>query len=151
MFAVLRGHRAVDRIAESDMSDEQLIELAAKARDFAYAPYSRFAVGAALLASDGRVFTGCNVENSTYSLSVCAERVAALKAVSEGALEIARMAVVADTEPVTPPCGSCRQMMWEFGKPDTEVLLANLKGAVRKSTLAELYPLSFDSSFLSLL
>jgi len=135
----------------SVISDGQLIDLATRARELAHAPYSRFSVGAALVTSDGRVFTGCNVENSTYSLSVCAERVAALKAVSEGALQIARIAVVADTENPTPPCGSCRQMMWEFGKPETEVLLANLKGRVQKSTLAELYPLSFDSSFLSLL
>jgi cytidine deaminase len=133
------------------MSDEQLIDLAARARELAHAPYSKFSVGAALISSDGRVFTGCNVENSTYSLSVCAERVAALKAVSEGALRIARIAVVADTDRPTPPCGSCRQMMWEFGKPETEVLLANLKGDVQKSTLAELYPLSFDSTFLSFL
>jgi cytidine deaminase len=133
---------------DSDLSDEQLIGLAITARNMAHAPYSKFSVGAALIASDGRVFTGCNVENSTYSLTVCAERVAALKAVSEGALQIARIAVVADTERPTPPCGSCRQMMWEFGKPETEVLMANLKGAVRKSTLAELYPLSFDSTFL---
>src|SRR5262249_44386139 len=131
------------------MSDEQLIDLAVRARELAHAPYSKFSVGAALISSDGRVFTGCNVENSTYSLSVCAERVAALKAVRQGALEILRIAVVADTDRPTPPCGSCRQMMWEFGRPDTEVLLANLKGTVRKSTLAELYPLSFDSTFLS--
>ena len=133
------------------MSDGELINLAARAREMAHAPYSRFNVGAALLASDGKVFTGCNVENSTYSLSVCAERVAVLKAVSEGSLQIVRIAVVADTDRPTPPCGSCRQMMWEFGKPDTEVLLANLKGEVQKSTLAELYPLSFDSTFLSFL
>jgi cytidine deaminase len=136
---------------KSVISDEQLIDLATKARELAHAPYSKFSVGAALIASDGRIFTGCNVENSTYSLSVCAERVAALKAVSEGALQISRIAVVADTDNPTPPCGSCRQMMWEFGTPETEVLLANLKGNIQKSTLAELYPLSFDSSFLSLL
>jgi cytidine deaminase len=140
-----------DRSINHDVSDEELIDLAARAREMAHAPYSKFSVGAALISSDGRVFTGCNVENSTYSLSVCAERVAALKAVSEGALQISRIAVVADTDRPTPPCGSCRQMMWEFGKPETEVLLANLKGGVQKSTLAELYPLSFDSTFLSFL
>jgi len=141
----------MDTAPNLDISDDELIDLAARAREMAHAPYSRFNVGAALIASDGRVFTGCNVENSTYSLSVCAERVAVLKAVSEGSLQIARIAVVADTDRPTPPCGSCRQMMWEFGKPDTEVLLANLKGEVQKSTLAELYPLSFDSTFLSFL
>src|SRR5215472_3467264 len=141
----------MDIAVNSEMSDGELINLAAGAREMAHAPYSRFSVGAALIASDGGVFTECNVENSTYSLSVCAERVAVLKAVSEGSLQIARIAVVADTYRPTPPCGSCRQMMWEFGKPDTEVLLANLKGRVQKSTLAELYPLSFDSSFFSLL
>jgi cytidine deaminase len=130
------------------LTDEQLIELAKQARELAHAPYSKFRVGAALVTSDGRVFTGCNVENSTYSLSVCAERVAALKAVSEGATDIARVAVVADTERLTPPCGSCRQMLGEFAHPDAEIVLANLKGSIQKATLAELFPLSFDSTFL---
>ena len=125
-----------------------LLDAARAARLYAHAPFSKFLVGAALETADGQVITGCNVENSTYSLSVCAERVAALKAVSEGPLQIARIAVVADTDRPTPPCGSCRQMMWEFGKPETEVVLANLNGSVQKSTLAELYPMSFDSSFL---
>jgi len=138
----------MDGYSGLSMTDDQLIDLAKRAREMAHAPYSKFRVGAALIASDGRVFSGCNVENSTYSLSVCAERVAALKAVSEGAIQIARIAVVADSERLTPPCGSCRQMLGEFARSDAEVVLANLKGGIHKATLAELFPLSFDSSFL---
>src|SRR5258706_5909999 len=94
------------------ISDDALIELAKDAREMAHAPYSNFEVGAALLTTDGRVYTGCNIENSTYSLTVCAERVAIFKAVSEGSREIAKIAVVVDTENLTPPCGCCRQMIW---------------------------------------
>lgn len=130
------------------ISDDELIEKATDARRFAHAPYSGFAVGAALVTRDGRVFTGCNIENSTLSLTLCAERVAVLKAVSEGSNEIARIAIVADHAILTPPCGCCRQMMWEFSAGDTEVILANLVGDVQRFDLKQLYPEAFDSSFL---
>ncbi|PYP88849.1 MAG: cytidine deaminase [Blastocatellia bacterium AA13] len=130
------------------MSDEELIEKARLARLSAHAPYSHFKVGAALLTSDGRVFTGCNIENSTYGLSMCAERVAIFKGVSEGMSEIAKIVVVTDSEDVAPPCGCCRQMTWEFGSEDTEVVTANLSGEVRTYRIKELLPKAFDSRFL---
>ena len=130
------------------ISNQELIEKARLARLSAHAPYSRFQVGAALLTSDGRVFTGCNVENSTYGLSMCAERVAIFKAVSEGMQEIAKVVVVTNSDELTPPCGCCRQMTWEFGSEDTEVVIANLAGAVRTHRIKELLPRAFDASFL---
>src|SRR5262245_17284237 len=130
------------------VKDEELIEQARDARQFAHAPYSNFNVGAALLTSDGRLFTGCNVENSTYGLSMCAERVAIFKAVSEGATAIAKVAVVTDHEHIAPPCGCCRQMIWEFSSPQTEIILANLAGDVRKYRITDLLPEAFDERFL---
>jgi len=130
------------------ISDDELIDLAKNARRWAHAPYSNFSVGAALLSSDGRVFTGCNVENSTYGLSMCAERVAIFKAVSEGAQEISRVAVVTDHDHIAPPCGCCRQMIWEFSTTDTEVVLANLTGDVRTYRITELLPEAFDERYL---
>ncbi len=130
------------------VSDEELIEKARLARMSAHAPYSNFQVGAALLTSDGRVFTGCNVENSTYGLSMCAERVAIFKAVSEGMQEIAKVVVVTDSEDIAPPCGCCRQMTWEFGSEATQVIIANLAGQVRRYQIRELLPQAFDSRFL---
>ena len=132
----------------TDITDDELVERAREARLAAHAPYSHFQVGAALLTSDGRVFAGCNIENATYSLTVCAERVAIFKAVSEGAREILKIAVVADHENPTPPCGCCRQMIWEFATDDTEVILANLYGNVRKFAIKDLFPDAFDSRFL---
>jgi len=130
------------------MSNDELIDLAKSARRFAHTPYSNFSVGAALLSSDGRVFTGCNVENSTYGLSMCAERVAIFKAVSEGMTEIAKVAVVTDHEHIAPPCGCCRQMIWEFSGGDTTVVLANLSGDVRTYRISELLPEAFDERYL---
>jgi len=130
------------------ISDAELIALAKDARRFAHAPYSNFSVGAALLSSDGRVFTGCNVENSTYGLSMCAERVAIFKAVSDGSHEISKVVVVTDHEHIAPPCGCCRQMIWEFANDQTEVILANLTGDVRSYRIGELLPEAFDSKFL---
>ena len=129
-------------------TDDELIERAKEARLLAHAPYSHFAVGSALLAADGRVFTGCNIENATYSLTMCAERVAIFKAVSDGAQEIVKIAIVADSEPVTPPCGCCRQMIWEFSTEDAVVLLANLAGDVQKFEIKDLFPAAFDARFL---
>jgi cytidine deaminase len=130
------------------VSDDELIERATSARLAAHAPYSNFEVGAALLAADGRVFTGCNIENSAYGLSMCAERVAIFKAVSEGANEFTKVAVVTDSESLTPPCGCCRQMIWEFASASTEVILANLTGDVRSFDIKDLLPEAFDARFL---
>ena len=130
------------------LRDEELIELAKGAREAAHAPYSKFEVGAALITSDGKIYTGCNIENSTYSLTVCAERVAIFKAVSEGSREIVKIAVVADTENLTPPCGCCRQMIWEFASEETTVIMANLTGDVVRCEIKELLPKAFDASFL---
>jgi cytidine deaminase len=130
------------------ISNDELIAQAKDARRWAHAPYSNFSVGAALLSSDGRVFTGCNVENSTYGLSMCAERVAIFKAISDGANEIERIAVVTDHEQIAPPCGCCRQMIWEFASDNTEVILANLSGVVRTYRIRDLLPEAFDARYL---
>jgi cytidine deaminase len=124
-----------------------LIDAARAAREHAVARFSNFKVGAALETPDGTVITGCNVENATYGLTICAERVAMFKALSEGHRVFSRVAIVADTEDPTPPCGACRQILWEFGG-DLEVILANLtqeKGAHR---LKDLLPLPFDARLL---
>ncbi len=130
------------------VTDKQLLAQARKAQRAAHAPYSKFKVGAALITADGQLFTGCNIENSTYSLTMCAERVAIFKAVSEGARKIARLAIVADHEKLTPPCGCCRQMIWEFAVEGTEVILANLAGKTATFAIAELFPEAFDASWL---
>ncbi|MDQ2899404.1 MAG: cytidine deaminase [Acidobacteriota bacterium] len=124
-----------------------LIEAAIAARENACAPFSKFRVGAALQDDAGRVFTGCNVENATYGLTICAERVAVFKAISEGARRFTRVAVVADTDALTPPCGACRQILWEFCG-DVEVVLANLHGKMETLRLGQLFPRPFDASFL---
>jgi len=130
------------------MSDhDHLIAAAKQARENAHAPYSNFRVGAALRATSGVVYTGCNVENATYGLTVCAERVAIFKAISEGERGFEAIAVVADTDALTPPCGACRQIIWEFCG-DVEVILANLKGNVETHRTSALFPKPFDSSFL---
>src|SRR5215208_3746493 len=132
----------------SHVASDELIERAKVARGAAHAPYSNFEVGAALVSVDGRVYTGCNIENSAYGLSMCAERVAIFKAVSEGAEGILKVAVVTDHENITPPCGCCRQMIWEFTADETDVIMANLDGDVRKFEIKELLPEAFDSRFL---
>ncbi len=126
---------------------DALVIAARKAREFAHAPFSHFKVGAALETDDGFVVTGCNVENATYGLTVCAERVAVLKAISEGHRVFRRIAIVADTGEPTPPCGACRQILWEFGG-DLEVILANLTEETGRFKLKELLPLPFDARFL---
>jgi cytidine deaminase len=126
---------------------DALIAAARAARENAHAPHSNFRVGAALRALSGRVFSGCNVENATYGLTLCAERVAVFKAISEGERGFDAVAVVADTDKLTPPCGACRQILWEFcGNAD--VVLANLAGAVEYHKMADLFPKPFDSTFL---
>jgi cytidine deaminase len=117
------------------------------ARENAHAPYSKFLVGAALQDTVGRIHTGCNVENATYGLTLCAERVAVFKAISEGAREFQRIAIAADSETLTPPCGACRQILWEFCG-DIEIVLVNLRGESETLRLKELFPRAFDASFL---
>jgi cytidine deaminase len=124
----------------------ELIEAAKTVRQRAHTPFSGFKVGAAIEDASGRVFTGCNVENATYGLSLCAERVAVFKAISEGAAALRRVAIVADTPVLTPPCGACRQILWEFCG-NAEVILANLEGKQEEYSLATLLPLPFDAGF----
>jgi cytidine deaminase len=126
---------------------DPLLDAALQARDHAHAPYSNFRVGAALEQEGGRIHTGCNVENATYGLTVCAERVAVLKALSEGARRFQRIAVAADTEALTPPCGACRQILWEFCG-DIEVILVNPAGRTESFRMRDLFPRPFDASFL---
>ena len=124
-----------------------LVDAARRARQHAVATFSNFKVGAALEAADGTVITGCNVENATYGLTICAERVAMFKALSEGHRQFSRVAIVADTDDPTPPCGACRQILWEFGG-DLEVLLANLTAPKGVHRLSDLLPLPFDAKLL---
>jgi cytidine deaminase len=126
---------------------EELVGAAQDVREKAYAPYSKFKVGAALRTKSGKIFTGCNVESASYGLTVCAERVAIWKAVSEGEHEFTEIAVVADTQELTPPCGVCRQIIWEFCH-DIPVILANLKDNTETVMMSELLPRAFDTKFL---
>src|SRR5689334_22010392 len=122
-----------------------LAAAALSVRAHAFAPFSKFQVGAALEDSEGRVHTGCNVENATYGLTVCAERVAVFKAISEGVRKFRRIAVAADTDNLAPPCGACRQILWEFCG-DIEVILANPRGKTETLRLRDLFPRPFDAS-----
>ena len=126
---------------------DRLIDAARRAREHAVAPYSNFRVGAALLGADGAIHAGCNVENASYGLTMCAERVALFKALSEGARSFTAIAIVADTEAPTPPCGPCRQLLWEYCG-DIAVLLANLSGPKGRHSMRELLPLPFDGRLL---
>ncbi|MGA2135664.1 MAG: cytidine deaminase [Bryobacteraceae bacterium] len=126
---------------------DPLVEAAMQARENAHAPFSKFKVGAALEDSAGRIHTGCNVENASYGLTLCAERVAVFKAISEGARNFRRVAVVADTDTLTPPCGACRQILWEFCG-DAELVMANLGGKTETLRVKDLLPRPFDASFL---
>jgi cytidine deaminase len=128
-------------------TDKELLDAARAARLNAFAPFSHFQVGAALETTDGRIVTGCNVENATYGLTVCAERVAVFKAISEGLRPFRRVAVVADTVAPTPPCGACRQVLWEFGG-DLEIILANLTTETGRFQLKDLLPHPFDARLL---
>jgi cytidine deaminase len=126
---------------------DALVAAATAARLKAFAPYSGFFVGAALEAEDGTLIAGCNVESASYGLTICAERVSLVKAVSEGHTRFRCVAVVADTADLTPPCGACRQMLWEFA-PDAEVILANLAGVTERFTVRDLLPHGFDARLL---
>ena len=128
-------------------ADSALIAAARQARRNAHARFSGFKVGAALETADGEIITGCNIENATYGLTLCAERVAMFKALSEGHRRFRRVAVVADTQAPTPPCGPCRQILWEFGG-DLEVIMANLRRETGRYRLADLLPLPFDGRLL---
>ena len=131
----------------SESENQSLIETAAAARLRSVAPFSNFRVGAALQTAAGKVFTGCNVESASYGLTVCAERVAIWKALSEGERDFTDLVIVAETENLTPPCGTCRQIIWEFAKHAT-IILANLHGQREEVSIKELLPRAFDSRFL---
>ncbi|MFH1830401.1 MAG: cytidine deaminase [Pseudomonadota bacterium] len=126
---------------------DHLIQKAKEARDKAYAPYSEFRVGAALESSDGKIFTGCNVESASYGATCCAERTALVKAISEGVREFTRIAIFAGTKEPCPPCGICRQMLYEFA-PELEVIMAGTEGKATSSKLSELMPNPFHSERL---
>ncbi len=131
----------------NEQNFQSLIEAAQNARLQAVAPFSGFSVGAAVRSESGKVYTGCNIESASYGLTVCAERVAIWKALSEGERQFTELAVVADTETLTPPCGTCRQIIWEFARGAT-IVFANLKGESETFHMAELLPRAFDARFL---
>jgi cytidine deaminase len=126
---------------------EPLIEAAKEARLQSVAPFSNFKVGAAVKTESGKVYTGCNVESASYGLTVCAERVAIWKALSEGERQFTHLAVVADTETLTPPCGTCRQIIWEFAR-GAAIVFANLNGQTEEFHISDLLPRAFDARFL---
>jgi cytidine deaminase len=130
-----------------ESTEKDLVEAAREVRNRAHAPFSDFKVGAALETAAGEIITGCNVENASYGLTMCAERVAIFKAISEGEKNFARLAVIADTAELTPPCGACRQIIWEFCG-DIPVTMANLKGETETLRMSELLPRAFDTKFL---
>lgn len=125
-----------------------MIAEALKAREFAYVPYSKFQVGAALLTEEGKVYKGCNIENAAYSLCNCAERTALFKAYSEGEKSFKMLAVAADTPGPVSPCGACRQVISELCSPNMPVILTNLNGQVKEMTVQELLPGAFSSEDL---
>jgi cytidine deaminase len=136
-----------DRRVKDGEGEVDLVAAARRAREHADAAFSHFKVGAALETGDGAVITGCNIENATYGLTICAERVAMFKAISEGHRVFTRIAIVADTEAPTPPCGACRQILWEFGG-NLEIQLANLQEEKGTYMLKDLLPLPFDARLL---
>ena len=138
---------ALEAAAAGVYDDAALVAAAVDARGHARARFSGFKVGAALETATGEVITGCNVENATYGLTMCAERVALYKALSDGKDVFTRIAVVADTDDPTPPCGSCRQLLWEYCG-DIDVILSNLSEVKRRMRLSELLPLPFDARLL---
>nr|WP_155816440.1 cytidine deaminase [Bacillus methanolicus] len=128
---------------------EQLVAEAKKAREKAYVPYSKFAVGAALLTDDGKIYHGCNIENAAYSMTNCAERTALFKALSEGDRNFKALAVIADTKRPVPPCGACRQVISELCPQDMKVVLTNLNGDIKELTAKELLPGAFSPEDLN--
>lgn len=138
---------SIDAGSASSDSDLALVAAATDARTRAQAAYSHFKVGAALETSDGQVISGCNIENATYGLTLCAERVALVKALSDGHSIFTRIAVVADTDTPTPPCGPCRQLLWEYCG-DIDIILGNLNGPTGRLRLSALLPMPFDRRLL---
>lgn len=138
----------LERKEELHLNMNHLIEEAKKAREYAYVPYSKFKVGAALLTKEGKVYRGCNIENAAYSMCNCAERTALFKAYSEGDTEFTALAVVADSPRPVPPCGACRQVISELCSPDMKVILTNLKGDIKELTVKELLPGAFSAEDL---
>jgi cytidine deaminase len=128
--------------------DTDLITAATAVRVNAFVPYSGFRVGASLLGVDGKIYTGCNVESASYGLTICAERVAITKGVSEGCRQFSRVVIVTDVAKLTPPCGACRQLLWEFA-PGATVVLVNIAGHRLDFTMAELIPHAFDGGHLA--
>ncbi len=128
---------------------DKLIQTAKKAKERAYVPYSGFHVGAALLAKDGTIFSGCNIENAAYTPTNCAERTALFKAVSEGITDFLAIAIISDSAEYTAPCGVCRQVLSEFCKPDFEIIMCRGDGAYKLATLGELLPESFGRGHLT--
>jgi cytidine deaminase len=126
---------------------EDIVLIAGRARERSVAPFSNFHVGAAVETEDGKVYTGCNIESASYGLTVCAERIAIWKALSEGERHFKRLAIVVDTEDLTPPCGTCLQIIWEFAR-DATIVLANLKGESETMSVRDLLPRAFDVRFL---
>ena len=143
----LRNRRIGPRRVHDPGAEVDLIGAARRAREHADAAFSHFKVGAALEAGDGTIITGCNIENATYGLTICAERVAMFKAISEGHRVFTRIAIVADTATLTPPCGACRQILWEFGG-NLEIQLANMQEEKGMYALKDLLPLPFDARLL---
>ncbi|MDZ4773633.1 MAG: cytidine deaminase [Planctomycetota bacterium] len=135
-------------ISRSDASDDELVQRAVEVRDRAYSPYSKIRVGAALRAADGRIFTGCNVENASYGLTLCAERSAIVKAVSEGVREFTTIAITTNRESALMPCGACRQVLLEFS-PKLRVLVVGTSGKRREMTLDQLLPEAFKPTDLA--
>ena len=129
------------------MTDQELMDMAKKAAEYAYVPYSKFPVGAALECSDGTIFTGCNVENAAYGATICAERTAMVKAVSEGHRDFDTIVIAGRSEDHCVPCGTCRQVMMEFA-PDLTVICLNGKGESKRFALKELLPYGFVQSWL---
>jgi cytidine deaminase len=130
------------------MTIEQLIQEALKAKQFAQAPFSNFKVGAVLVRTDNRIYRGCNIETSSFGLTICAERVAIFKAISEGEKEFKSIFIASDSERFTPPCGACRQVLWELAG-DIDVFMINRLGEYQKTSMKELLPFGFDSTFLA--
>lgn len=127
---------------------DNLIEIATRARSCSLAPFSKFLVGAALRTKEGKIYTGCNIESASYGLTVCAERVAIWKALSECERDFTDLVIVVDTEQLTPPCGTCRQIIWEYTK-HAKITLANLNGKSEVVDIRELLPKAFDARFLT--
>ena len=135
------------RRLKEPVDKDYLVEAARVARERSHAPFSHFKVGAAVETESGKIYTGCNIESASFGLTVCAERVAIWKALSEGEKRFRRVAIVADTEQLTPPCGTCRQIIWEFCR-DATVTLANLRGQMEVDEVRDLLPRAFDARFL---